>query len=430
MQILSGDFLRQIILLEERMMTQQRTLNGRQLAFLIWDKFRRDADEVGLTEFFDLREVRLANDDLKRFILDWDDVMFGLLNDQDPKYLLSLFDEQVKRCTHFRQVYAAYNLKCTHEGLEHSYQNLRKWVQAHIDQRQREKVKSQLQSHPTGNRAAAAGVGGGGLSGKPPGAGKGRKGHCFKFLESAGKCSAGRDCPLIHDYEFLKSYVPRKGQGRGKSSKGKRSGSAPSGGGKGSGHKGRTPSANRDQNTHRSQSPHRKGKGKSGPRRERTPGPRTPRDNSQGVRGNLHDGRYTPSKSRIESRGKSPSGEKNRPPCVLFLNGNCQKGSKCNDWHVQDCKFYNTPLGPCTAGHKRCIWLHRDENGKILNLGTINAMNNPVLAAKAKAKARVKGKAAAAKAKAKAGVCVASEITVPTTHHTVYREDHVLPWEQ
>ena len=104
MKILSGDFLRQIILLEEKLMTQQRTLNGRQLAFLIWDKFRRDADEVGLTEFFDLREVRLANDDLKRFILDWDDVMFGLLNDRDPKYLLSLFDEQVKRCTHFRQV--------------------------------------------------------------------------------------------------------------------------------------------------------------------------------------------------------------------------------------------------------------------------------------------------------------------------------------
>ena len=173
MKILSGDFLRQIILLEEKLMTQQRTLNGRQLAFLIWDKFRRDADEVGLTEFFDLREVRLVNDDLKRFILDRDDVMFGLLNDQDPKSLLSLFDEQVKRCTHFRQVYAAYNFKCTHEGLEHSYQNLRKWVQAHIDQRQREKVKSQLQSNPTGNRAAAAGVGGGGPSGKPPGGGKG-----------------------------------------------------------------------------------------------------------------------------------------------------------------------------------------------------------------------------------------------------------------
>ena len=59
-------------------------------------------------------------------------------------------------------------------------------------------------------------------------------------------------------------------------------------------------------------------------------------------------------------------------------------------------------------------------------------MNNPVLAAKAKAKARVKGKAAAAKAKAKAkaGVCVASGTIVPATHHTVYREDHVLPWEQ
>ena len=125
MKIQSGDFLRLIILLEEKLMTQQRTLNGRQLAFLIWDKFRRDADEVGLTEFFDLREVRLASDNLTRFMRDWDEVMFGLLNKQDPKYLLSLFVERVKRCSHFEQVYQGYQTECRHRGLEHSYENLR-----------------------------------------------------------------------------------------------------------------------------------------------------------------------------------------------------------------------------------------------------------------------------------------------------------------
>ena len=121
-----------------------KTLNGRQIAFLVWDKFRRDSSEVGLTEFFDLREVRLANDDLTRFMRDWDEVMFGLLNEQDPKYLLSLFDEQVKRCSHFKQVYQGYQTECRHRGLEHSYENLRIWVQAHIDGRQQEKLRAQL----------------------------------------------------------------------------------------------------------------------------------------------------------------------------------------------------------------------------------------------------------------------------------------------
>ena len=64
MKVISGDFLRQITFLEEKYMTVGKTLNGRQLAFLVWDKFRRDSSEVGLTEFFDLREVRLMNDDL------------------------------------------------------------------------------------------------------------------------------------------------------------------------------------------------------------------------------------------------------------------------------------------------------------------------------------------------------------------------------
>ena len=107
MKILSGDFLRQITLLEEKLMTEKRTLNGRQLAFIIWDKFRRDLAEIGLTEFVDLRDVRIKNDNLKQFVIDWDEVFFGLLHEQDPKYLLSLFDEQVQKCTSHAKRYSS-----------------------------------------------------------------------------------------------------------------------------------------------------------------------------------------------------------------------------------------------------------------------------------------------------------------------------------
>ena len=388
MKILSGDLKRQITLYEEKLMAQKRTLNGRQLAFIIWDRYKREASEIGLSDFFDLREVRLMNDDLTKFLSDWDSVMFGLLNDQDPMYLLSLFEEQIKKCQHFKQSYNAYKIECTYRGLEHSYENLRYWVDKYVDQRQQEKMKTQL-LQPTNSRSAAAGVGGKGTIG-PSSTGKNSKrGVCYQFLENKGRCS--RDpCPFDHDYEKLASYVPKKkGKGKGKS--------APPGNRKGDG---------------RSKSPKGKGKGKSSPpnlrgdRRGRSPipGDRPPRSKSAGKRGSLQgDGNYKPGKTRAESRGKSPSGKTNAPPCALFLQGACQKGDKCDRWHIADCMFYAE--GRCKA--KQCIWLHRDHTGKILNLGNCLAhLAKPTAKGKAKAAGKPKAKA---KSKGSAGVCIASE---------------------
>ena len=159
------------------------------------------------------------NDDLTKFLSDWDSVMFGLLNDQDPMYLLSLFDEQVKKCQHFKQSYNAYRIECTHRGLEHTYDNLRHWVDAHVDGRQQDKMKAQLLQQ-TNSRSAAAGVGGKGPFG-PSSAGKTTKksGSCWQFLENKGRCSRGEDCSFVHDYERLKTYVStkKKGKGRGRS---------------------------------------------------------------------------------------------------------------------------------------------------------------------------------------------------------------------
>ena len=145
MELISGDFKRQITFLEEKLMTESRLLNGRQLAFLIWERFKRGEMEIGVTEFYDLRNIRLnKGNDLRKFLMDWDECIFGVRKEQDPDYLLSLFDEQVSQCTHFQQTYALYRADCTHHGLENNYVNLRKWVQAHMESRSQESKKRQL----------------------------------------------------------------------------------------------------------------------------------------------------------------------------------------------------------------------------------------------------------------------------------------------
>jgi len=77
------------------------------------------------------------------------------------------------------------------------------------------------------------------------------------------------------------------------------------------------------------------------------------------------------------SKGKSPSGETDRPPCRNFLKGKCNN-SDCKYWHPPVCKFLKQ--GHCGQGNK-CEYLHP---------GTAAAAKaEPKSKAKAKAQARV-----------------------------------------
>ena len=104
----------------------------------------------------------------------------------------------------------------------------------------------------------------------------------------------------------------------------------------------------------------------------------------------MPDGKYIPNKTREQSVGRSPSGEKNRPPCQAWINGHCAAGSKCREWHISDCLWY--AQGKCTAG-KNCIFLHRSKAGVIMN-ANVSASNHQPSQAKKKKKAKAKGKAA------------------------------------
>ena len=55
-------------------------------------------------------------------------------------------------------------------------------------------------------------------------------------------------------------------------------------------------------------------------------------------------------------RGKSPSGQENRPACTNWMKGKCEKGKECNYWHIPDCtRFKNN--GKCKFGDK-CAFRH------------------------------------------------------------------------
>ena len=105
--------------------------------------------EVGITEFRDLQNVRIKGDNLAAFVTDWDACIFGMQNEPSREIKESLFTDQVRQCKHFEQACELYVTKCTHEGLEKSYDKLREYVPAHLDENNKRSQILLLNNRPT-----------------------------------------------------------------------------------------------------------------------------------------------------------------------------------------------------------------------------------------------------------------------------------------
>ena len=80
---------------------------------------------------------------------------------KEPDMLVqeSLFTDQVKKCKHFAQAFALYDTKCTHDGLEKSYDTLRQYVDAHIEQRKAQKITDEATRDHRGAAANSSTLG-------------------------------------------------------------------------------------------------------------------------------------------------------------------------------------------------------------------------------------------------------------------------------
>ena len=85
MKLISGDLKRKIIFLEEQLIAEGRLLNGRQILFLVYQQFQRDAVEVGMTEFRDLQNLRLKGENLRAFVDEWDACVFDMQTPPTPQ---------------------------------------------------------------------------------------------------------------------------------------------------------------------------------------------------------------------------------------------------------------------------------------------------------------------------------------------------------
>ena len=145
-----------------------------------------------------------------------------------------------------------------------------------------------------------------------------RNGNCTKWAK-AGECAAGKKCPWAasHTEENRGWNHASKGKGKGKKGKDRKKTPSPSG--------------------QRGRSPHKEQKRGSTPPK----------------------GGIKPGASPARKRGKSPSGEVDKPPCFRYLKGNC-KDPNCKWWHPPPCRDFKA--GNCSKN--KCEFLHATEKVK------------------------------------------------------------------
>ena len=299
--IMHGEFARKITLIKEKASFHDEMINGRQMAFIIYQHMRTNSVDGALLEFEDLLHVHLHGQNLQKFKTDWEMVLSGQKHLPAEDIMESLFRKQLEKCHALRTLLDMYEHGIVHEGKPKSYFVLESMVNRHLENKRMRKNKEDLQ-HRRGDPAYPAQ--GTAAPTTPRGS---KKGVCNQWARK-GQCAEGENCPRKQSHTKANAPAPRgnsrgrekgKGKGKGKGDSRDRSGSRP-----------------------------RKGKGRGVPLKNRT--------------------------------GRSQNGKhSNALLCRYYVKGQCSQQQNCDYWHLQVCSDYKK--GSCPHSHQeQCDFLHTD----------------------------------------------------------------------
>jgi len=207
MKIIDYDLKADINLLEEEKahaFPLFPALNGRQILFLILQRYQRTEYEDYITDICDLTNLTLRNDNLKGFQNAWKRCLMDMKDRQhlDRRILFTLYDRQVRRSTEFKPFYRQYQLSIVAGEKKRTYSELFALVETALKFRQREE---QIEAHDKWGIGMAA---------MQP-----KRGDCRQFYYN-GRCWNRYKCGLQHTNTITKG----KGKGKGKRRKGKSKG--------------------------------------------------------------------------------------------------------------------------------------------------------------------------------------------------------------
>ena len=130
----NSHFKGRISLEEQKAQMQDRFLNGRQIAYLIYEYFRVTGANDSVENYADLFTIGLRNDDIQEFDSKWDGILLSMTKIPHDDILEGLYKLRIRKSQKLKTVVELYDLETHHQKLGPDYHRLKALVKRSVEQ--------------------------------------------------------------------------------------------------------------------------------------------------------------------------------------------------------------------------------------------------------------------------------------------------------
>ena len=155
-----GELGRRITILDDQLSRKDQMLNGRQILWIIYQRFRVHKTQAAMLTREHLFAIKLSNDNLREFLNSWDEVMLEMTDEVDEGTLAMQFRKGIDQATIMKDYLKQYDMNRFSTGEESSYRDLYNLSQRIIDEGLLAGNSKALHPESKGQGKAAPGKGG------------------------------------------------------------------------------------------------------------------------------------------------------------------------------------------------------------------------------------------------------------------------------
>jgi DNA polymerase III delta prime subunit len=122
--IMYCDLGRRITILDDQLSRKGEMLNGRQILWLVYQRFRVHKTQAAMLTREHLFAIKLNNDNLREFPNSWDEVMLEMTDEVDEGTLAMQFRKGIDQATIMKDYLRQYDMNRFNTGEENSYRDL------------------------------------------------------------------------------------------------------------------------------------------------------------------------------------------------------------------------------------------------------------------------------------------------------------------
>ena len=138
--IQNSHFKKKVSLEEQKAQKEDRSLRGRQIAYMISAYFRVTGAHDTVLDNANVFSVTLRNDDVQDFDTRWDEILLSMTEMPPDDVLESLYKVRIRESDHLKTVLELYDTEVHQKKCSPDYEKLKTMVKRRIEQKLRLRI--------------------------------------------------------------------------------------------------------------------------------------------------------------------------------------------------------------------------------------------------------------------------------------------------